>query len=68
MAPGLRSCTLAGCGAKEAHLAQFKRCAACKAVVYCCCEHQVAGWPSHKRACKAARTAAAEEEAGPSGA
>ena len=68
-APGLRTCALDGCGAKEAHPAHFKSCAACHAVVYCCREHQVAGWPSHKRACKAARkAAAAEDEAGPSGA
>ena len=68
-APGLRSCALPGCGAKEAHPAHFKSCAACRAVVYCCREHQVAGWPGHKKACKAARKAAAADEAvGPSGA
>ena len=66
-APDLRSCALPGCGAREAHPAHFKSCAACRTVVYCCREHQVAGWPSHKKACKAARTAA-EDEAGPSGA
>ena len=60
-APGLRSCALPGCGAREAHPAHFKSCAACRAVVYCCREHQVAGWPAHKKACKAAREAAAEE-------
>ena len=69
VAPGLRSCALPGCGAREVHPAHFKSCAACRAVVYCCREHQVAGWPGHKKACKAARKAAAEEdEAGPSGA
>ena len=70
-ASGLRNCALAGCDAKEAHPAHFKSCAACRAVVYCCREHQVAGWPGHKKACKAARKAAAAEEedgAGPSGA
>jgi hypothetical protein len=68
-APGLRRCALPGCGAKEAHPAHFKCCAACRAVVYCGREHQAAGWASHKQACKAARTkAAAEDEAGPSGA
>ena len=69
-APGLRSCALPGCGAKEAHPVHFKSCAACRAVVYCCREHQVAGWPGHKKACKAARKAAAAAEddgAGPSG-
>ena len=69
-APGLRRCALDGCGAKEAHPTHFKSCAACRAVVYCCREHQVEGWPSHKTACKAARkaAAAAEDEARPSGA
>ena len=68
-APGLRSCALPGCGAKEAHPTHFKSCAACRTVVYCCREHQVAGWPGHKKACKAARTAAEEDDgAGPSGA
>ena len=70
-APGLRTCALPGCGAREAHPAHFKSCAACRAVVYCCREHQVAGWPGHKKACKASRKAAAaaeEDEAGPSGA
>ena len=70
-APGLRSCALPGCGAREAHPAHFKSCAACRVVVYCCREHQVAGWPGHKKACKAARkaaAAAADDEAGPSGA
>ena len=66
--PGLRRCALPGCGAKEAHPAHFKSCAACRIVVYCCREHQVAGWPAHKKACKAARKASAAEEAGPSGA
>ena len=67
--PGLRSCALAGCGAKEAHPAHFKSCSACRTVAYCSKEHQVAGWPSHKKACKAARkAAAADDEAGPSGA
>ena len=68
-APDLRSCALDECGAREAHAAHFKSCAACRAVVYCCREHQVAGWPGHKKACKAARTAAEEDDgAGPSGA
>ena len=68
-APDLRSCALEGFGAREAHPAHFKSCAACRTVVYCCREHQVAGWSGHKKACKAARkeAAAAEDEAGPSG-
>ena len=66
-APGLRTCALASCGAREAHPTHFKSCAACRTVVYCCREHQ--GWPAHKKACKAARKAAAADDgAGPSGA
>ena len=58
-APGLRSCALVGCGAREAHPKHFKRCSACQAVVYCSKEHQLEAWPAHKAACKAARKAAA---------
>jgi len=58
-APGLRTCALAGCSAKEAHPQHFKRCSACKLVVYCSKEHQLEAWPAHKAACKAARKAAA---------
>jgi len=66
-APGLRSCALAGCGAKEAHPQHFKSCAACRTVVYCCREHQVEGWPSHKKACNAACKAAASADGGGAG-
>jgi len=68
-APGLRSCALAGCGAKEAHPQHFKRCSACKLVVYCSKEHQLEAWSAHKAACKAARkaTAAASADAGGAG-
>jgi hypothetical protein len=55
----LKSCEMAGCGAKEAHVSHFGKCSACKAVSYCCREHQQADWPAHKAACKAARKAAA---------
>jgi hypothetical protein len=58
-APGLRTCALAACGAREAHPAHFKSCAACRVPAYCCKAHQEADWPSHKAACKAARKAAA---------
>ena len=60
----LQQCALAGCAASEAHASHFKRCGACRAVCYCCREHQVEDWPSHKAACKATREAAAD----PSGA
>jgi hypothetical protein len=56
---GLRSCALAGCAAREVSVSQFKNCGACKAAAYCCKEHQVAAWPDHKAACKAARKDAA---------
>jgi hypothetical protein len=61
-APGLQSC--AHCGAREVHVAQFKRCAACKGVVFCGKDCQLANWPQHKAACKAARKAAAGAAAG----
>ena len=63
-AVGLQPC--AHCGAAEVHVAQFKRCAACKdkAIVFCSKECQVANWPQHKAACKAARKAAAGAAAG----
>jgi hypothetical protein len=64
-ARGLRECSLGACAACEVHVAQFKKCTACQQAWYCCKEHQVADWPSHKAACKAARKAAAAQ-AGPS--
>ena len=56
----LRSCALASCGALEAHVRHFSRCSACKTVVYCSKTCQLADWPAHKKACKAARKAAEE--------
>ncbi len=60
-APGLRTCALATCDAREQHPKHFKSCAACRIPAYCCKEHQSEDWPSHKAACKAARKAAAEK-------
>ena len=57
-ARGLRRCGLASCNACEIEPLQFSKCGACKAVVYCCREHQVQDWSQHKAACKAARKAA----------
>ena len=57
------TCALQSGGAREAHAAHFKRCAACKTVVYCCREHQVEHWPAHKAACKAARKPVAAQAA-----
>jgi hypothetical protein len=62
----LRGCALEACAAREVHPAQFKKCAACQAAVYCCKAHQEQHWPAHKAACKAARKAAAEGGVGPS--
>jgi hypothetical protein len=59
----LRSCAMASCGAKEAHVSHFGKCSACKTAVYCCREHQQADRPAHKAACKAARKAAAAKGA-----
>ena len=61
----LQQCALAGCAARESHASQFKRCGACKTVVYCSREHQVEDWPSHKAACKAARKTAADSAGAP---
>jgi hypothetical protein len=73
-ASALRVCASAECGAWEAHPKQFKLCAACQSVVYCCKAHQTEDWASHKSACKAARKVAAAQGgvgasggAGPSG-
>ena len=57
-ASGLQSC--AHCGARELHVAQFKRCSACKVSRFCSKDCQLANWPAHKAACKAARKAAAD--------
>jgi hypothetical protein len=67
-ARGLHFCALPTCGEQEVHASQFKRCAACLSVVYCCKEHQVQGWPAHKAACRAARKAAEQADDEASGA
>ena len=56
-ARGLQSC--AHCSAREVHVKQFKQCSACKTIAFCSRDCQLANWPSHKAACKAARKAAA---------
>ena len=58
----LRACALPSCGAREAHVAHFKKCSACGQVVYCSKAHQTEHWPAHKAACKAARKAAAADK------
>jgi hypothetical protein len=62
-ASGLQRCALPECCEREAHAAHFKRCGACKCVSYCSKAHQAADWASHKAACKAARGAAAGDDA-----
>ena len=54
----LRACALPSCGAREAHVAHFKKCGGCGVVFYCSQAHQAEHWPSHKAACKAVRKAA----------
>jgi hypothetical protein len=66
-APGLRTCGLPSCSAREQHPAHFKSCAACRIPAYCSKEHQTEHWPSHKAACKAARKAAAADTDGGAG-
>ena len=56
-APERQSC--AHCGAREVHVAQFKRCSACKGPRFCSKDCQLANWQAHKADCKAARKAAA---------
>ena len=59
----LRSCALPCCGATEAHVSHFSKCAACQGVVYCSRAHQLEHWPAHTAACKAARKAATAKDA-----
>ena len=54
---GLRTCALPSCGAAEPHPRFFKCCARCRAVYYCCAEHQRADWSRHRRADKCAKAA-----------
>lgn len=55
VAAELRCCALPSCSAREERARHFKRCAACRTVVYCGTDHHQEHWPSHKAACKAAR-------------
>jgi hypothetical protein len=36
----------------------LKKCSGCERTAYCCKDHQIADWPRHRPACKAARKAA----------
>ena len=55
---GLRPCAHAVCGATEAHVGQFKLCAACKKVAYCGRDCQQTAWKQHKAECRATQQAA----------
>lgn len=59
ISPDTPRCALPDCNAPELRACAFKKCSACKTVVYCCKDHQVDDWPRHKAACKAARANAA---------
>ncbi|KAG2359636.1 hypothetical protein BDR07DRAFT_1336519 [Suillus spraguei] len=48
----LKSCSNVNCDAVEQNVTQFKRCAACKEVVYCTPECQKSHWKAHKPTCK----------------
>ena len=52
-APPPRACD--GCGAQGG---QLRRCSSCRAVRYCTAACQLANWPIHKAACRAAAAAA----------
>lgn len=44
----IKVCSNSACGAAETQAAQFKRCAACKKVVYCSQPCQRSDWSKHK--------------------
>lgn len=50
----LRACSLPSCGRKEAAPLDFRVCALCNAVAYCCEAHSASHWRAgHRRACEA---------------
>ncbi|KAI6127148.1 hypothetical protein F5141DRAFT_1186344 [Pisolithus sp. B1] len=48
----IKACSNGACGAIETKVAQFKRCAACKKVVYCSQPCQRNDWSKHKPQCQ----------------
>ena len=62
---GLRGCALPSCSKTEKTVKEFAHCSGCRAVVYCCLEHQALDWNAHKKACRDEEAVRlAEEEAG----
>jgi hypothetical protein len=68
----LRVCAARGCGARRARTEAgataaapppLMLCSACRAVYYCCAEHQQEHWHEHKRECKALAASAASAAA-----
>jgi hypothetical protein len=63
VAAGFRVCALPACSAVEESTGQHKLCASCRAVAYCCAEHQALHWRldggSHRRECRALKAARA---------
>ncbi|XP_048734188.1 egl nine homolog 1-like [Ostrea edulis] len=47
------------CGSKE----NLKRCTRCKGAVYCCRQHQIQDWPSHKTTCSPNQNGAVGDQA-----
>ena len=50
---GLHPCGLPSCDKREATVDKFKYCGACFSAWYCCAEHQVLHWQTHKLTCRA---------------
>ena len=59
---GLRDCALPSCSKTERTVKEFAGCSGCRAVVYCCLEHQALDWRAHKKACREAEATGLAEE------
>ena len=60
---GLRDCALPSCSKAEKTVKEFKLCAGCQSLVYCCLEHQALDWKAHKKECREKEAARLAEEA-----
>lgn len=47
-----RHCDYPDCDNTDCDKSDFKKCSRCKAVCYCCVEHQKLHWKDHKKLCK----------------